>query len=382
MDARYTLPDKEGCTPLHWAAIRGNGEACTLLLQGGSAPLLAATDVTGSTPSQLAVEKGHRYLGVHLAEYREKQEGGKWCGKKGHLAFLTSTQLCPVIWSLIIGLVTLFVYQVVQNTSFPPLTVPVAAWSWVVVISASLGLILLYKTTTADPGFVAHGRQSNSKNTSNSGNGERYNHYKSLDSPALWAGNWSQLCVTCKIVRPLRCKHCGTTDRCVELFDHFCPWVGNCIGKGNRHYFVAFLWLELVALVASAGVAIVRIHSAVRAASWASAGAGGGGIQWAIFFVILDIFVLISVAALAITQASQVARNVTTNELANWHRYKYLRTGPDGSFQNPFDKGCKHNCVEALFPARAPTAPVMLAFDPQETMSLVKMEQGQLAANV
>jgi palmitoyltransferase len=52
-----------------------------------------------------------------------------------------------------------------------------------------------------------------------------------LDSPALWAGHWNQLCVTCKIVRPLRAKHCGVTDRCVEVFDHYCPWVGNTIGK-------------------------------------------------------------------------------------------------------------------------------------------------------
>ncbi len=27
------LADKEGCTPLHWAAIRGHTEACTVLLQ-------------------------------------------------------------------------------------------------------------------------------------------------------------------------------------------------------------------------------------------------------------------------------------------------------------------------------------------------------------
>ena len=36
MNARMSLPDKEGCTPLHWGAIRGNGEACTLLLQVGA----------------------------------------------------------------------------------------------------------------------------------------------------------------------------------------------------------------------------------------------------------------------------------------------------------------------------------------------------------
>lgn len=81
-----------------------------------------------------------------------------------------------------------------------------------------------------------------------------------FDNPALRAGQWQQLCVTCKIVRPLRAKHCSMTDRCVEHFDHYCPWVGNCIGKGNRHYFFAFLVLETVAIVVSAGVAIARVH--------------------------------------------------------------------------------------------------------------------------
>ena len=33
--SRCNLPDKEGCTPLHWAAIRGHTEACTVLLQVG-----------------------------------------------------------------------------------------------------------------------------------------------------------------------------------------------------------------------------------------------------------------------------------------------------------------------------------------------------------
>ena len=51
-------------------------------------------------------------------------------------------------------------------------------------------------------------------------------HYpRGLDSPALWAGNWGQLCVSCRIVRPLRAKHCSVTGRCVEVFDHYCPWV-------------------------------------------------------------------------------------------------------------------------------------------------------------
>jgi palmitoyltransferase len=51
-----------------------------------------------------------------------------------------------------------------------------------------------------------------------------------------------------QIVRPLRAKHCSVTGRCVALFDHFCPWVGNAIGAGNRALFAAFLWTELAAI--------------------------------------------------------------------------------------------------------------------------------------
>lgn len=40
--------------------------------QAGSDVLLLAKDNTGSTPPQLAVEKGHRYLGLNLADYRRQ----------------------------------------------------------------------------------------------------------------------------------------------------------------------------------------------------------------------------------------------------------------------------------------------------------------------
>ncbi len=111
-----------------------------------------------------------------------------------------------------------------------------------------------------------------------------YNLSKSLDSPALWAGNWNQLCVTCKIVRPLRAKHCSVTGRCVELFDHFCPWVGNCIGKNNRRWFLAFIWVELYAMTAAAVVACLRLHDAALNESWAL----DAGIGWTVFFLVVD----------------------------------------------------------------------------------------------
>ena len=102
------------------------------------------------------------------------------------------------------------------------------------------------------------------------------------------------------------------------MFDHYCPWVGNAIGKGNRHYFLTFLWIELAAMTITGVVTIIRLQQLMSGPHARSYRAPGMG--WVIGFLAVDVFVGISVAALAVTQASQVVRNMTTNEMANWYR--------------------------------------------------------------
>ncbi len=60
-----------------------NGRAGGRRAQAGADTLLLTRDATGATPAQLAVEKGHRYLGLSLADYRRRAPrlpGPDWAG--------------------------------------------------------------------------------------------------------------------------------------------------------------------------------------------------------------------------------------------------------------------------------------------------------------
>lgn len=368
MGSRPCVPDREGCAPLHWAAIRGNSEACNVLLQGGALESLDAPDATGATPSQLAIEKGHRLLGVNLAEYRYREDRSR--AKQGPLAALARLHLSPIIWGIVLSMLAMLVMSVTNNRALPPPSRATVTGVWATFVLAGTGLYFLYRTTMTDPGFLPKntaGKALPRRRTATGGKppgGDQDDleaaaaaGANSLDSPALWAGAWSQLCVTCKIVRPLRAKHCSVTDRCVQVYDHYCPWVGNCIGKGNRHLFLVFLWLEMGAVVISAITAVVRVHGVTLDPP--DSGGNNLSLLWPVMFVVFDLFLLVSLAALGIAQASQVTRNVTTNELTNWHRYRYLHDRK-GEFHNPFDKGWRANCVEVCDPGQAPQAPYVV----------------------
>ncbi len=58
----------------------------------------------------------------------------------------------------------------------------------------------------------------------------------------------SQLCPDCETVRTSRSRHCAICNRCIERFDHHCPWINNCVGIDNHVYFYFFLFSTLATL--------------------------------------------------------------------------------------------------------------------------------------
>mmetsp|Transcript_39225 Transcript_39225/g.53265 ORF Transcript_39225/g.53265 Transcript_39225/m.53265 type:complete len:126 (+) Transcript_39225:1335-1712(+) len=63
-----------------------------------------------------------------------------------------------------------------------------------------------------------------------------------------------ELCPDCQVIRTPRSRHCAICNRCVERFDHHCPWINNCIGIRNHNAFMAFLlflFIDLILIILS-----------------------------------------------------------------------------------------------------------------------------------
>ena len=38
------------------------------------------------------------------------------------------------------------------------------------------------------------------------------------------------LCPECEVIKTPRSRHCNLCNRCIDRFDHHCPWINNCVG--------------------------------------------------------------------------------------------------------------------------------------------------------
>mmetsp|Transcript_17198 Transcript_17198/g.21717 ORF Transcript_17198/g.21717 Transcript_17198/m.21717 type:complete len:122 (-) Transcript_17198:666-1031(-) len=80
-----------------------------------------------------------------------------------------------------------------------------------------------------------------------------------------------EMCPDCQVLRTPRSRHCAICNRCVERFDHHCPWLNNCVGVNNNNAFLIFLIslsLTMLAVIVSCLETLIAPcdDSSVRAA--------------------------------------------------------------------------------------------------------------------
>lgn len=101
----------------------------------------------------------------------------------------------------------------------------------------------------------------------------------------------------------MACNGCGP----VQVFDHFCPWVGNAIGKHNRHLFIIFITCMLVALLGAYGVGLGRLAQ-TGFFTWGPRHRHRltPAMKWSLIWLICNIPLLFTVVGLAVAQGVQV----------------------------------------------------------------------------
>nr|BAN64984.1 hypothetical protein [Babesia bovis] len=147
-------------------------------------------------------------------------------------------------------------------------------------------------------------------------------------------------CVTCRIYKSPRVKHCYECGRCIKRFDHHCQWLSNCIGEHNYKLFVNFwLFYSLTELVS-----LYYILKSIKMIAIV-VGSGGRGCGLKVFASQYTTLFLITIIAFIRTlfvlyntlgNAYFISKNITY--------YEYLTRQYCGT--NPFDAGFINNVKE------------------------------------
>lgn len=132
----------------------------------------------------------------------------------------------------------------------------------------------------------------------------------------------NQVCHTCKVIRPLRSKHCKIANKCIYKFDHFCPYVYNTVGRDNYRYFFSLLVIHPPAYLGFLFTTYIAWRRGVEGIQLTS-----GGL---VLFLAYSLLMFTLMLGLLSYHLRLVFRNLTTNEEINVYKYPYFWKGGAG----------------------------------------------------
>eukprot|EP00298_Acanthocystis_sp_HF-20_P013887 c2054_g1_i1.p1 GENE.c2054_g1_i1~~c2054_g1_i1.p1 ORF type:complete len:237 (-),score=71.35 c2054_g1_i1:44-754(-) len=137
-------------------------------------------------------------------------------------------------------------------------------------------------------------------------------------------------CQTCYVRKNLRTKH-YLRFGCIVRFDHYCVWIGNCVGVGNHLAFLFALFMFCVTMITFVTVSILTInHNISKSSNFKSKTFLATfnelfmlftPLIWIVIYLILQ---TLTILALLYDQFRLIAHNLTKNEEINGHRYNHV----------------------------------------------------------
>lgn len=155
-----------------------------------------------------------------------------------------------------------------------------------------------------------------------------------------------RFCRPCGAFKPPRAHHCKQCRHCVLMYDHHCPFIGQCLGYYNRKVFQLFLWYTVLGAAFSLVVYLWRLVHAGVALQRAQRSSdpfdthGSLYLVSALVLVVVQLFVVLlvlcTVGSLMFHQINMLLNNTTTVE---YYQYRNERYEAGASFRWRHDLG-------------------------------------------
>lgn len=248
---KLNMKDQDGFTPLHLAVksadqLQSGRPVRALLMKGATRDV---RDNNGQTPHDLADMLNGRRL---AREIKEALTSDTTCNCLMLKPVLKKTEKSMEMPLAFMGFF-ITIYMILFVFLFP-------RWqsSFLIYFLTASGLVsyvFWFKTTFSDPGILSRPSDVDflvSALSSTQSNNLSFQKLMQVIDPL-------HLCPECLVIKTPRSRHCSVCNKCVERYDHHCPWVNNCVGIRNHRDFMIFLSATVLSILAAFVGAVVEL---------------------------------------------------------------------------------------------------------------------------